>query len=152
MSKKYNLNVRVDEEKSLVYANLSVPYLPEWRGFYKYNVEDVCKMLREQGYNVKSKGLVSATTLTVRTDDKPSTKGQWVLRLKTNKVEFKPGPKPGPKTDSKPEPTKLDLPVRALEPKAVSKKKKAPKTTRAKRKATKQTTKEVLEAYKKENN
>ena len=141
MPKKYNLDVRIDKENSLLYANLSVPSLPAWQGFYKYDVEDVCNILREQGYYVKSKHVVSTTSLAVRTDDEPSTKGQWVFRLKTNKVEFKPGPK----TEPKPEPTKLDT-------KTAPKKKSTPKTKRVKRNTQKQTTKEILEAYKKENN
>ena len=142
--KKDKFKVSLDKEKKILYADVTVYVKPEWLGVAYYSTTEVVAELYKQGYKIKGNDCIKPNKSVLRSDNgngKVFT-GRWSFKYSdpaANKKE-KVAPK---KSVEKPKETTV---------RKKSNTKQTPKTVHATKETKKETTKDILEAYKKEIN
>ena len=141
MENKNKFEVSIDTEKHLLYADVTVCAQPEWKGVIYYSLVEVLEELNKQGYNLKQRDCIKPNKYVLRSDSGNSDVfvGRWIFKLSSPVQKSVPKEKPVTKEKStvKETPTLKNTTT-----------KKKPIST----KTGKQTTKEILEEYRKGNN
>jgi hypothetical protein len=120
--------VKIDTENHTLYVDIEVKNRAEWQGTSYYDTRAVLTELNRQGYNLTERDCIEKPTC-VRSDVADCSKGRWVFELAKTETPEKEKTAPVEKTTGTEE-------------------KKAP-TKKTRKKTTRQTTKSVLESYKK---